>query len=78
MAAKITGIVFLCVLSIAVLLVVIIPAVSLVLGLGIDVPNVWARSGKILFFYSRPWIPLLLGILILVLCGWGALRLIRS
>jgi hypothetical protein len=77
-SAKVIGILFLCILSIADLLVVIIPAISLILGLGIDVPGTWARSARIMFLYSRPLIPLLVGILILILCGWGTLRLIRT
>src|SRR5580704_9985183 len=31
------------------------------LGLGIDIPNSWARSAKVLFFYSHPWVSLLGG-----------------
>ena len=50
----------------------------LVLGLGIDIPKTWARSTKVLFFYSHPWVSLLGGMLLLALCGWGALRLVRG
>jgi|HubBroStandDraft_6_1064221.scaffolds.fasta_scaffold50174_4 hypothetical protein len=53
-----------------------VPAACLVLGLGIDIPNTRARSAKVLFFYSHPWVSLLVGMLLLALCGWGALRLV--
>ena len=76
------GIALLCVASVAVLLAGVVPAAILLLGLasgiGIDIHNPWARSEKILFFYSRPWVPLLVGMLLLALFGWGIWKLTRD
>jgi len=54
---KFLGIALLCIASLVILLRVVVPAACLVLGLGIDIPNTWARSTKVLFFYSHPWVP---------------------
>lgn len=78
MALRIFGIAILCALSIAVLLKAIIPAACLVLGLGIDVPDAFARSRNVLFFYAHPRASLIVGLLFLALLGWGLLRLIRG
>jgi len=75
---KLLGIALLCIASLVVLLRVGVPAACLVLGLGIDIPNTWARSAKVLFFYWHPWVYLLVGMLLLALCGRGALRLVRG
>ena len=75
---KALGLVLLCIASLGLLLGVVIPSASLVLGLGISIPNNWAQSGKVLFFYAHPWIPLLVGILLLAACGWGVFRFARG
>jgi hypothetical protein len=38
---------------------------------------VWPGSGNVLFLYSHPWVPLLVGILLLTLCGWGVWTLTK-
>ena len=75
---KLLGIALLCIASLVILLRVVLPAACLVLGFGINIPNTWARSTKVLFFYSHPWVSLLGGMLLFALCGWGALRLVRG
>ena len=72
---KALAVALLCTFSIAVLLALVVPAASLLLGLGIDIPNVWPGSGEVLFFYSHPWVPLLVGMLLLALFGWGIWKL---
>jgi uncharacterized membrane protein YczE len=57
---------------------VVLPAVALVLGFGIDIPNSLAHSGKALFFYAHPWLSLLVGLLFLALLGYGAWKLLRG
>lgn len=68
------GIAVLCVVSLSVLLVGVVPAVSLLLGLGIDIP----RSKTVVFVYSRPWLPLVASLLLLTLFGWGIWTLTRG
>ena len=61
--------------SITVLVRLVPPATALILELGIDIPNYWARSGKV---YPRyPWVSLLAGLLLLVLFCWSIWRLTR-
>jgi hypothetical protein len=56
---KLLEIVLLCIASLVILLRVVVPTACLVLGFGIDIPDTWARSTKVLFFYSHPWVSLL-------------------
>jgi hypothetical protein len=72
---KALAIMLLCIVSIAILLKVVVPAASLVLGLGIDLPKTWAR--KFLFLYSHPLSSLLVAIFLLVLSAWGVFRLMK-
>jgi hypothetical protein len=75
---KLLGIVLLSIASIAVLVGMVLPvAASLILGLGIDIPNFWARSGKVYLILSYPWVSLLAGLLLLVVFGWSIWRLTR-
>ena len=78
MPVKMVGTVILLAVFVLVLLKVVIPMAILALGLGIDLPDAFARSRKILFFYSHPRTFFLVGLLALALLGWGALRLIRK
>jgi hypothetical protein len=73
LAAALLGIV-----SLVVLLGVVLPAVALDLGLGIDIPSSLARSGMALFFYAYPWLSLLVGVLFLVLLGCGAWKVLKG
>ena len=72
---RLLGAVLLCIAWLAVLLAVVVPTASLFLGLGIDVPHSWARSGKLHLVYAYPWFSLFLGLMILVVIGWAAWRL---
>ena len=75
---KLLGIVLLSIASIAVFVGMVLPiAASLILGLGIDIPNSWARSGKVYLILLYPWISLLAGLLLLVVFGWSIWRLTR-
>jgi hypothetical protein len=75
---KLLEIVLLSISSIAVLLGMVLPvAASLILGLGIDIPNFWVRSGKVYLIVSYPWISLLAGLLLLVVLGGRIWRLTR-
>ena len=74
---KLLGIVLLSIASIAVLVGMVLPVAALILGLGIDIPNFWARSGKVHLILSYPWVSLLAGLLFLVVFGWGIWRLTR-
>jgi hypothetical protein len=76
MVLKVLGVALLCILSIALLLTVIVPAAALMLGLGIDIP-VWARAGRVFPLYSHPRVALLIGILLLLFSCWGMMRLVR-
>jgi hypothetical protein len=72
------GVVFLSIASIAVLVGMVLPVgAGLILGLGIDIPNFWARSGKVYFVLSYPWVSLIAGLLLLVVFGWSIWRLTR-
>jgi hypothetical protein len=76
---KLLGVVLLSAASIAVFLSMVLPvAASLILGLGIDVPNFWARTGKVHIVLSYPWVSLLAGMLLLVVFGWGICKLTRG
>jgi len=52
---KLLGIVLLSIASIAVLVGMVLPVAALILGLGIDIPNFWARSAESL---SYPFVSL--------------------
>jgi hypothetical protein len=74
--ARLLGSVLLFIASIAVLLGMVLPvAASMILGLSIEVPNFWARTGKVLLVYSYPWVALLVGTFLLVVFGLGIWRL---
>jgi hypothetical protein len=65
---KLLAILLLSIASIAVLAVVVLLAATLILGLGIDVPNGWARRGVLCVFFAsmalaRLW-------LIIARCFW--------
>lgn len=75
---KLIGVLLLCITSIAVFLGMVVPAAALALGLGIDIPSSWARSGKVLLVYSHPWIFLIIGTTLLVVFGWGVWKLTRG
>jgi hypothetical protein len=75
---KMLTIALLGIVSVGVLLAGVVPAACLLLGLGIDIPNAWGHSGKILFFFSHPWIPLLVGLLLLIFFGWGIWTLMKG
>jgi hypothetical protein len=69
---KLLSIVVLSIASIAVLMGLVLPvAASLILGLGIDIPSFWARSGKVHLVVLYPLISLLAGLLLLIVFGWG-------
>jgi hypothetical protein len=74
---KLPGIVLFSIAAIAVFLRMVLPVAALILGLGIDIPNFWARSGKVYLILSYPWVSLLAGLLLLVVFGWGIWRLAR-
>jgi hypothetical protein len=77
MTWKVLGIAILCVLSIALLLRVVVPAAAMFLGLGIDVSNNWQRSWRSVFVYSHPGVSLFIGIVLLYLFCWGVVRLVK-
>jgi hypothetical protein len=72
---KLLGIVLLSIAPIAVLVGMVLPVAALILGLGIDIPNFWARSGKAYLILLYPWVSLLAGLLLLVVFGWSIWRL---
>ena len=75
---KLVEIVLLSIASIAVLVGMVLPvAASLILGLGIDIPNFWARSGKVYLILSYPRVSLLAGLLLLVVFRWSIWKLTR-
>jgi hypothetical protein len=71
---KLLAILLLSIASIAVLAGVVLLAATLILGLGIDVPDGWARRG-VLCVFLHPWLSLASGLLFLVVLGWGIWRL---
>ncbi|MFZ0296039.1 MAG: hypothetical protein WAL52_20675 [Candidatus Sulfotelmatobacter sp.] len=75
---KVLGVALLGIVSLLVLLAVVLPAVSLLLGLGVDIPSSLPRAGKALFFDAHPWLSLLVGALFLALLGWGAWKLLKG
>jgi len=76
---KLVGVALLCIASVAVLLGVVGPiALSLIAGLGIQVPQFWARSGRVFLVASYPWVVLVAGVLLLVVFGWGIWRLMST
>jgi hypothetical protein len=75
---KLIGIAILSVASIAVLLGVVLPVIGTrVLGLGIDIPSHWGRTGTVYGPLSYPWVSLVAGLLLLSVFGWGIWKLIR-
>jgi|HubBroStandDraft_3_1064219.scaffolds.fasta_scaffold656698_1 hypothetical protein len=74
---RLLGIVLLSIASIGVVVGMVLPVAALILGLGIDIPNFLARSGKVYLILSYPRVSLLAGLLLLVLFGWGIWRLTR-
>ena len=74
---KLLGIVLLSIASIAVLLGMVLPVAALILGLGIDIPNFWARSGEVYLILLYPWVSLIAGVLLLFVFGWSIWRLLR-
>jgi hypothetical protein len=66
---RLLGIVLLSIASLAVLVGMVLPVAGLILGLGIDVPNFLARSGKVYLILSYPWVSFLAGLLLLLLFG---------
>jgi len=71
---KLLAILLLSIASIAVLAGVVLLAATLILGLGIDVPDGWARRG-VLCVFLHPWLSLASGLFLLVLFGRGIWRL---
>jgi hypothetical protein len=71
---KLLAILLLSIASIAVFASVVLLAATLMLGLGIDVPDGWARRG-ILYVFLHPWLSLASGLLLLVVFGRGIWRL---
>jgi hypothetical protein len=75
---KLIGIVILSVASIAVLLGAVLPViVTRVLGLGIDIPRYWGRTGTVYGPLSYPWVSLVAGLILLSVFGWGIWKLTR-
>lgn len=73
---KLIGIAVLSVASIAVLLEVVLPVIlTRVLGLGIDIPGHWGRTGRVYGPLSYPWVSLLAGLVLLSVFGWGIWKL---
>jgi hypothetical protein len=68
------GIVLLCTAWLAVLFAVFFPS-PLVLGLGIDVPRVWPRTGSVILVHSHPWFSLLIGLGVLIVLVWVTVHL---
>jgi hypothetical protein len=73
---KLLAILLLSIASIAVLAGVVLLAGTLILGLGIDVPDGWARRG-VLYVFLHPWFSFASGLLLLVAFGRGIWRLAR-
>jgi len=71
---KLLAILLLSIASIAVLAGMVLLAATLILGLGIDVPDGWARRG-VLYVFLHPWPSLASGLLLLVAFGRGIWRL---
>ena len=55
---KLLGIALLFIASIAVFVGMVLPVAALILGLGIDIPNFWARSGKVYLILLHPLVSL--------------------
>jgi hypothetical protein len=71
---KLLAILLLSIASIAVFAGVVLLATTQILGLGIDVPDGWARRG-VLYVLLHPWLSLASGLLLLVVFGRGIWRL---
>jgi len=67
---KLLGIGLLSIFSIIVFITMVLPvAASRILGLGIEVPRSWARSGKVHLILLHPWFSLFVGVLLLAVFG---------
>jgi len=76
---KLLGIVLLSIASLAVFASMVLPVMAtLVLGLGIEIPRFWARSGNSHLILLYPWVSLLIGALLLVVLGWAIWKLARG
>ena len=75
---KALGVALPCSFSIGVFLAIVVPAASLLFGFGIETPNVWPGFRNVLFLYSHLWVPLLVGILLLTVCGWAVWKLTKA
>ena len=73
---RLLAILLLSIASIAVLAGVALLATMLILGLGFDVPDGWARRG-VLYVFLHPWLSLASGLLLIVVFGRGIWRLAR-
>jgi hypothetical protein len=71
---KLLAILLLSIASMAVLAGMGLLVATLILGLGIDVPDGWARRG-VLFVFLHPWLSFAFGLLLLVVFGRQIWRL---
>jgi hypothetical protein len=71
---KLLAILLLSIASIAVLAVVGLLVATLILGLGVDVPDGWARRG-VLVVFLHPWLSFAMGLVLLVVFGRQIWRL---
>jgi hypothetical protein len=68
---KLLGIGLLSIASTIVFITMVLPvAASRILGLGIEVPRSWARSGKVPLIFLHPWFSLFVGVPLLAVFGW--------
>jgi len=73
---KLLGIGLLSIVSSMVFITMVLPvAASRILGLGIEVPRSWARSGNLRLILLYPWFCLFVSILLLAVFGWGHLEI---
>jgi hypothetical protein len=71
---KLPGVVLLCTAWLAVLFGLVLPVAVLILGLGIDLPLFWARSGRVFLVYLYPWFSLFIGLGALIVLGWATVH----
>ena len=71
---KLLAILLLSIASIAVLAGAGLLVTTLILGLGVDVPDGWARCG-VLFVFLHPWLSFAMGLVLLVVFGRQIWRL---
>jgi len=71
---KLLAILLLSIASIAVFAGMVLLAATQILGLGIDVPDGWARRGVLCVLF-HPWLSLASGLLLLVVFGRGIWKL---